>query len=252
MDRVQTRFFQDAVWTDCLTEFVLPELLNRARPSRLLRVWSPACGTGEALYGVSLMLASALPDADEWSIFLTGTDVDDQRLARARRAAYAEGALSALSRDERACYFRYNPNTRRYGLRSQFIRNAHFGYRALTDVTGAPPPPGRFELVLCPEVVSTFASEQQLALLTHYHEALSEHGVIVANKPVEVPAQGFSALFQGGLFVFHKSATPSSTSVPRSELPTVRPPASSGEWSYSPELAFGQHAHDRLHVPSGV
>src|SRR6188768_4139949 len=74
IDRAQSGFFHDAVWTDSLAAFVLPDLLERARPTRLLRVWSPACANGEELYSVSLLLAAALPDADDWSIFLTGTD----------------------------------------------------------------------------------------------------------------------------------------------------------------------------------
>jgi len=256
-DRAQRSFFQDAVWTDSLGAFVLPDVLTRARPTRLLRVWSPACGSGEELYSVSLLLAAALPDADDWSIFLTGTDVDDQRLTRARRAAYNESALRTLSREERACYFRYNPNTRRYGLRPQFVRNAHFGYRELTDVTSAPPPPAPFDLILCPDAVSALPSEQQLALLAHYHDALSDGGVLVARKPLEVAAEGLSTFFHASLFAHHKGVRPSVTtpisSLP-SELPTVRPPAQSGEWppSYSRELAFAQHAHDGFHVPSRV
>ncbi|MFZ5896602.1 MAG: CheR family methyltransferase [Myxococcota bacterium] len=241
IDRVQASFFQDAVWADSLAQLVLPDVLERARSARLFRVWSPACGTGEELYSVSLMLATALPDADDWSIFLTGTDTDDAKLTRARRAAYLEGALRTLSREERACYFRYNPNTRRYGLRERFIRNAHFGYRLLDDTTTASPPPGCFELILCPEAVAALPAEQQRAVVAFYGSALSERGVLVAKKPLEGALEAFATSFHSGLFAHYRSDVPCvPSSLPASELPTVRPPAPSHDWprGYANELSF--------------
>ncbi|MGC4094114.1 MAG: CheR family methyltransferase [Polyangiaceae bacterium] len=254
-DRGLSSFFQDAVWADSLVSLVLPELIENARPSRLLRVWSPACGTGEELFSVSLMLAEALPDADEWSIFLTGTDADDGRLTRARRAAFPEGALKHLSREDRVAFFRYNPNTRRYGLRQQFMRNAHFSHRALTDLTTPTPAPGTFDLVLCPDKVTALPREQQQALIAYYGSVLSERGVLVARKRLDGAIDGFSTVFHAGLLAHRRSEPPQPiSSVPSSELPTVRPPASNSDWSraYQAELAFAQQAHGRFHVPPGV
>jgi chemotaxis protein methyltransferase CheR len=237
IERLQSCFLQDAVWARSLAELVLPEQLERARMTRLFRVWSPACGTGEELYSVSLLLTEALPDADEWSIFLTGTDMDDVRLTRARRAAYTEGALRALSREERACYFRYNPNTRRYGLRERFVRNAHFGYRELSETRAPLPPPGRFDLILCPDAVAALSLDQQHAVLSHLGGALSERGVLVAKQPFET-MEGYVTLFHAGLFAHQRaeacrpiSSIPNSEAVPSSERPTVRPPSGSSDWS---------------------
>lgn len=237
IERVQSSFFQDPVWSQSLGELVLPEQLERARATRVFRVWSPACGTGEELYSVSLLLADALPDSDQWSVFLTGTDIDDVRLTRARRAAYPEGALRALTREERACYFRYNPNTRRYGLRERFIRNAHFGYRVLDDAQSPPPPPGRFDLILCPDAVAALPYERRCTLLNFFGDVLSARGVLVAKKPLD-GVEGYVTSLHAGLFAHRRdgvaqpiSSAPSSESVPSSERPTVRPPAGSGDWS---------------------
>ncbi len=231
IERVQTTFFHDPLWAESLADLVLPEQLERARSNRLFRVWSPGCGTGEELYSLSVLLAQALPDGDEWSIFLTGTDTDDTRLTRARRAAYAEGALRAFSREERACYFRYNPNTRRYGLRERYIRNSHFAYRALTDVTSAAPTPGCFELILCPDSVTTLPVSEQRGVLGYFTQVLSERGVVVARKPLE-GVESLARAFHAGLVAHHKGSIsqPVST-LPSSERPTTRPPTASSDWS---------------------
>ncbi|HET9933143.1 MAG TPA: CheR family methyltransferase [Polyangiaceae bacterium] len=231
IERVQTTFFQDPLWAESLADLVLPEQLERARAARLFRVWAPACGMGEELYSVSVLLAQALPDGDDWSIFLTGTDTDDARLNRARRAAYAEGALRAFTREERACYFRYNPNTRRYGLRERYIRNAHFGYRTLVDVTSAAPTPGSFELILCPDSVSALPVSEQRAVFGYFTQVLSERGVVVARKQIE-GVETMHRAFHAGLVAHHKGSVsqPVST-LPSSERPTARPPAPSSDWS---------------------
>lgn len=232
IERVQSGTSQDPLWAESLADLVLPEQLERARSKRLFRVWSPACGMGEELYSVSLLLAQVLPDFDEWSIFLTGTDADDTRLTRARRAAFAEGALRSFTREERACYFRYNPNTRRYGLRERYVRNAHFGYRELADVTSPAPAPGQFDLILCPDSVRALPTNERRAVLDHFTELLSERGVVIARTPLD-GVEGMATAVRAGLVAHHKgSVSQPVSSLPSSERPTVRPPASTGDWSH--------------------
>ncbi len=86
----ETHFFRDSAQCDVLLNYVLPELIRKRRSIRTLRIWSAGCASGEEPYSVAIMLRELLPDIDEWTITILGTDINTGALARARHALYSE------------------------------------------------------------------------------------------------------------------------------------------------------------------
>ena len=86
----ETYFFRNQAHLKALRENVLPELIERRRKmgTRLLRIWSAGCATGEEPYSLAMMLHDLLSDIDLWSIDLIGTDINEEFLGRARAGFY--------------------------------------------------------------------------------------------------------------------------------------------------------------------
>ena len=109
----ETHFFRDAAQFNALYNEVLPEIIKRQRPMRMLRIWSAGCASGEEPYSIAMLLRELLPDVDEWAITILGTDINTEALDRARRAVYGEWAFREdRARQWRSRYFQPAPGHR--------------------------------------------------------------------------------------------------------------------------------------------
>jgi chemotaxis protein methyltransferase CheR len=219
-------YFFGEPWLDGLRQ-VLPELLDRARARRIFRVWNADCGKGEDLHSIAILLAELLPDADDWSLFLTGTDSDESKLIRARRAVYPGHALAAKTRDEHAVYFRYDAVSGRYTLRDRYRLRTYFTRHALDDAHAAPPAPGRFDLIVSRDHLAHFTADEQDAALAKFERALTDRGTWISGTRDPVPGGAYATWIYPGMRVHRRGeASLLPTARARSELPTVRPPSS--------------------------
>ncbi|MDX2009206.1 MAG: chemotaxis protein CheB [Myxococcaceae bacterium] len=86
-----TRFFRDAPAWDTLERLVIPQL---ARGSGLLRVWVPACASGQEAYSIAMLLTEGLPGRD-FKVF--ASDVDGAALQTAAAGHYSQAELEGVS-----------------------------------------------------------------------------------------------------------------------------------------------------------
>lgn len=86
-------FLRDKGQMHILKEHILPELIQRNRHSRQLRLWSAGCSTGEEPYSLALLLHQLLPDIHDWDVMLLGSDINDKVLAKARAGLYTRWSL---------------------------------------------------------------------------------------------------------------------------------------------------------------
>lgn len=85
----ETSFFRDRRVYDALQEHVLPDIIERNRSSRKIKIWSAACSTGQEPYTLGIVLRELLPDVDRWNILIDATDIDRQVIERAREARFS-------------------------------------------------------------------------------------------------------------------------------------------------------------------
>src|SRR5438445_333774 len=79
-----TSFFRDVEVFESLVRVVLPRLLERKVPGSTIRVWVPACASGEEAYTLGICLLEALEqNPHSFRVQIFGTDVDDEAIARA-------------------------------------------------------------------------------------------------------------------------------------------------------------------------
>lgn len=95
-----THFFRDPPAFDALATQVIPHLIHDKDADDTVRVWVPACATGEEVYSIAILLKEAVGRLDagtgpRFQIF--ATDIDDQAIAIARAARYRKSQIADIS-----------------------------------------------------------------------------------------------------------------------------------------------------------
>lgn len=84
----ESLFFRDGRPFDLLRDKILPDLVERRRDSKRLRIWSAACSTGQEAYSIAMTLDSHVPSLADWDIEIVGTDYSPSVVARAREGLF--------------------------------------------------------------------------------------------------------------------------------------------------------------------
>lgn len=83
----ESLFFRDGRPFDLMKERILPDLIERRRATRRLRIWSAACSTGQEAYSLAMLLAE-FPGLAGWTLEIIGTDYSPKVVARARDGVF--------------------------------------------------------------------------------------------------------------------------------------------------------------------
>jgi chemotaxis protein methyltransferase CheR len=85
----ETLFFRDGWPFERLKTTLLPEIMNMAKSSRRIRIWSAACSSGQEPYSLAMTLAEMGPQIAGWQVEIIATDISDAMLARAETGRYS-------------------------------------------------------------------------------------------------------------------------------------------------------------------
>jgi len=172
-----TSFFRDPdSWEFLQNEVVGPLLVGRPNDMPI-RVWSAGCASGEEAYTLAIMLAELL-GLDEFRrhVKIYATDVDDDGLMQARQATYSEREVSALPPELLSRYF--DAFAGRFVFRKDLRRSVIFGRNDLIQDA----PISRIDLLSCRNTLMYFNAETQARILSRFHFALADSGVLFLGK----------------------------------------------------------------------
>jgi two-component system, chemotaxis family, CheB/CheR fusion protein len=184
-----TNFFRDSGCFEALERHV-GALFRGKSSDGVVRVWVPACATGEEAYSIAILLsehARTLEAPPALQIF--ATDVDAEAIKVARAGLYPAGIAADVSKDRLRRFFTREPNGYRVrrALREQVLFAAH---DMLED-----PPFARLDLVSCRNLLVDFNRDAQQRMLAVAHFALVPGGRMFLGASEAVDDD--SPLFQG-------------------------------------------------------
>jgi two-component system CheB/CheR fusion protein len=201
-----TAFFRDLPAWDYLTREIIPQLIAAKPADQPLRVWSAGCASGEEAYTLAIILAEALGlEQFQQRVKIYATDVDEDALNRARQASYSAKEIEPILGALREKYFDLAGN--RYVFRSDLRRAVIFGRHDLIQDA----PISRLDLLVCRNTLMYFNAETQSHILTRFHFALNDNGVLFLGKaemllthanlfsPVNLKCRVFSKVPQANL-----------------------------------------------------
>ncbi|WP_298596179.1 PAS domain S-box protein [Zoogloea sp.] len=164
----------------------LEALVAARRPGAALRVWVPACATGEEVYSIAMLLGEVLDElGGRFDLRVFATDVDREALDFARAGLYPGTELAELGEARLARWFRPEANDHwrvSKALRDLCVFSVH-------DLTRHPPLV-RMDLLSCRNVLIYFKPAQQAELLRSFHFALNPGGLLLLGKSESVSPDG--------------------------------------------------------------
>ena len=187
----ETHFFRNRAQMEALEEVILPDLIERKRNLRRLRIWSAGCATGEEPYSVAILLERLIPDLANWNITILATDINRHAIERAQRGTYGSWSFrevpDAIERD----YFsevdgriEVLPRIRKL-VSFDYLNLIEDAYPSLTTNTQS------MDLILCRNVLIYFQEATTTKVVARLGESLVDGGWLVVGA-AEPSQQVFS------------------------------------------------------------
>jgi chemotaxis protein methyltransferase CheR len=185
----ETYFFRDRIMFDLLAREVLPDLAQKRATTRRLSIWSAGCSTGQEALSLAMLFADQPEQWAGWRIDILGTDVSAKAIAAARTGSYSQFEIQrGLGVTQMLRWFDETPQGWR--PRRELARRVRFDQRNVLD---APPDPGRFDLVLCRNVLLYFDRTNRVRAFDRLTTAVAADGWLMIGAGES--ASGHSASF---------------------------------------------------------
>ena len=169
-----TEFFRDPPVFEALRETAFPAMLKERQPGAPVRVWVPACSTGEEVYSIAICLAEHFQKFGlNNPVHIFGTDISDACVEKARAGVYSSSIVSGVS-PERL---------------ERFFVNIHAGYQISRSIRGmcvfavqnvvTDPPFSHMDLISCRNLLIYLAPSLQQRVMATVFQALQPKGCLL-------------------------------------------------------------------------
>ena len=169
----ETSFFRDAAMFDQLDRDGLEALRCVNAATRRLRIWSAACSTGQEAYSIAMAILDNAKRWEGWSVDIVGTDVSNLAVARAAAGRYSSFEIQrGLPVRTMLRWFEQDGDD--WVADPALRRSVRFTRANLLD-----PPPGRFDLVLCRNVLMYMPPPTRTAAFERLADAVEPGGLLI-------------------------------------------------------------------------
>jgi chemotaxis protein methyltransferase CheR len=185
----ETSFFRNQPQFDLLNDVVLPEIVAckvRAN-SRLLRLWSAGCSTGQEPYSAAMAMIERLPEPETWNLRVFASDLSFTALERAQSGVYGSDQIRGLNEPYMSKYFRRDGGN--YIVRDEVKRRVIFDYHNLKHDNGL----RSLDVIFCRNVMIYFDVEEQRRLIARFANCLVPGGYLFIGHAESL--QGLSQQF---------------------------------------------------------
>jgi chemotaxis protein methyltransferase CheR len=168
-------FFRDKIPFDHFRETIMPALLTARAATRRIRIWCAAASTGQEPYSLAIALKEIGKDLRGWRVEIVATDLSTEVLEKARSGIYSQfevqRGLPALMLIK---YFAQVGET--WQIAPEIRGMVKFmPLNLLNDFSHL----GRFDLVLCRNVLIYFDQATKICVLERVAEATERDGFLV-------------------------------------------------------------------------
>lgn len=172
----ETSFFRNEPQLDVFEQRILPELLEKRRNTKCLRIWSAACSSGEEPYTLAMILHRSLGiRLGDWKIEILGTDISEKVLKTAQAGKYPHYAIKSTNPMVLQRYFKSENSE--YVLDPEIKSMVHFEKLNLKD-TYAARRFGTFDVIFCRNVMIYFDDPMKKSCVQMFHKQLADDGTL--------------------------------------------------------------------------
>ena len=191
-----TRFYREPHHFETLRQELTGQLGADIRQGRRVRIWSAACSSGEEPYSAALTLLSVLPDIASYDVKILATDIDRNMVERGRAGVYSASDLAPVPDVLKRKYFEKTDRSADTWRAGEALRNL-ITFRELNLIKPWPMK-GRFDVILCRNVVIYFGEQTQKALWSKFADIMVPGGWLMIGHSERVTGPAEARLSIGG------------------------------------------------------
>jgi two-component system CheB/CheR fusion protein len=172
-----TAFFRDPEAIDFIKKRLLQKILRDKSASDPLRIWVPACSTGEEAYSLAMVIMEVLGEkAISIPVQIFATDLSERAITKARMGIYSKADLANISPKRIQSFFNKVDGSYRIvkPLRDMCIFAPHNIFKD--------PPFSRIDILSCCNLLIYLDSVLQKKVVATFHYALNSNGFLVLGK----------------------------------------------------------------------
>lgn len=172
-----TSFFRDSDTYKYLKEYLIPKLLKTKIEGEPLRIWVPACSSGEEAFSIAMMILEVQEKMDKPTpIKMFATDLSEKAINKARIGIYTKSELESVYPRRLQRFFSKSDGN--YKI-SKSIRDicVFATHNVLKD-----PPFSKIDFISCRNLFIYFDIQAQKRVLATFHYALNENGYLMLGK----------------------------------------------------------------------
>jgi len=169
-----TSFFRDRLAWKALRIEVIRKLIVEDGEAPI-RVWTPACATGEESYSIAMILRRELDlTGRKRELQVFATDVNDRTLEKAREGKYPASISADVPQEFMQEFFTYSHDGASVTVSKELRQHVIFAKQdILTD-----PPFSRLDLIICRNLLIYLEPDAQEKCITLFHYALRPGGYL--------------------------------------------------------------------------
>lgn len=181
-----TSFFRDEETTGYLKDQLLPKIIASKSANEPIRVWVPACSTGQEAYSLAILIIEALGEnPTNIPVQIFGTDLSESAINKARVGMYTKDEVLGIS-PRRLQRFFSKPDGHYRIIKSVRDLCVFAHHNIAKD-----PPFSRLDLISCCNLMIYLDTPLQKKLMVTFHHALNNNGYLVLGKSETVGSSAY-------------------------------------------------------------
>lgn len=170
-----TSFFREQHHFDYLKDTLIPGLLRQNADTKIIRIWSAGCSTGEEPYSLAMTIKESVPENQGWDVRLLATDLDTNVLDTASKGVYSLDRVNGIPKEKLRRWFNKGKGSSEGLVRvSRELRDMII-FKQL-NLMGKWPVKAGVDVIFCRNVVIYFDKDTQRVLFDRYANILKPDG----------------------------------------------------------------------------
>jgi chemotaxis protein methyltransferase CheR len=182
----ETYFFRDRLPFDLLFGGPLKKLEQARSKHKRISIWCAGCSTGQEAYSLAMAVAEDKLRWQGWTFDIVGSDLSHSAVAKARAGTYSQFEVQrGLPVTQMIRWFDEVGNGE-WRIAEALRRAVRF---EVANILDPPPRPGKFDIILCRNVLLYFAPEMRRLAFNRLSQAIAPDGALMLGAGETVMGQ---------------------------------------------------------------
>jgi len=172
----ETYFFRDRLPFDLLRGGPLNRLERARSGEKRLAIWCAGCSTGQEAYSLAISFAEEKARWRGWAIEIVGTDLSKKAIERAKAGVYSQFEVQRGLPVMQMIRWFEELGGGDWRISPELRAMVRFEARHISE---PPPRPGRFDVILCRNLLLYFAPDMRRLAFGRLAEAIAPDGTLM-------------------------------------------------------------------------